>query len=332
MKTILVTGGLGYIGSHIVVELLNHDKDYKVIIIDNLSTSKIDKIDSISRSVEKSSDRVLFFLVDVRQYSDIENIFREHHVDIVIHAAGLKSIAESIKYPSLYYDVNVVGTFSLIRAMKKYGCKKLIFSSSGSVYGSSTSPYREDSITGVGIKHPYGKTKYIQEEFLKDIYSVDKTWDIAILRYFNPVGQKNMFLRENPNKTPNNLFPYIVGVYKGELSHLTVYGRDYEDSPDGTCIRDFIHVCDLADAHVKVCDRINEKRIGFKIYNVGSEKGVSVQQMIDSFERANNTSIRCEYSDRREGDVSCMVSDCSLIYDELGWKTVRTLDDIVRLT
>ncbi len=331
MKTILVTGGLGYIGSHIVVELLNHDKDYSVIIVDNLSTSKMEKIESIARSVKKSSDRILFFLCDIRDHSEIEKIFIENHVDTVIHTAGLKSISESIKHPSLYYDVNVIGTLSLIKAMKKHNCKKLIFSSSGSVYGSSKSPYKEDSITGVGIKHPYGKTKYIQEEFLKDIYNVDKTWDITVLRYFNPIGQKNMLLREKPNKTPNNLFPYIVGVYKGELSHLTVYGRDYEDSPDGTCIRDFIHVCDLADAHVKVCDRMVGENIGFKIYNVGGEKGVSVQQIIDSFERVNGASIKCEYSERREGDVGCMISDCSLIREEMGWKSTYGLDDMVKL-
>jgi len=220
-------------------------------------------------------------------YNDIDTLFNENSIDIVIHLAGLKSVGESISNPMNYYNNNLVSTINLIKAMQKYNCKNLIFSSSATVYGNSKAPYTESSNIGIGITNPYGKTKYMQEEFLRDLHISDKTWNIIILRYFNPESHKNISLKEDPNGIPNNLFPYIVKVYNKELDILRIFGNDY-----GTCVRDFIHVDDLANGHVKSCEYIfNNGNIGLKTYNLGTGKGISVQQLLDKFEEVNNTKI-----------------------------------------
>ena len=336
MHTILLTGGLGYIGSHIAIELLNDINNiYNIIIIDNFSNSSIKKLDIIKNNISNISNiSLLFFEINMLNYDDIDKLFNENNIDIVIHLAGLKSVGESLTIPMHYYNNNLLSTINLIKAMEKYNCKNLIFSSSATVYGSSKAPYNEKSNIGIGITNPYGKTKYMQEEFLRDLSKSNEKWNIIILRYFNPVSQKNISLKEEPNGIPNNLFPYIVKVYNKELDILRIFGNDY-DTIDGTCIRDFIHVVDLAKGHLKSCEyMINEKytNIGLKTYNLGTGKGISVQQLLDKFEEVNNTKINYMYVPRREGDLDISFADSSLALKELCWKTEYIIDDLVKLT
>ena len=330
MHTVLLTGGLGYIGSHIAIELLNSDYEYNVIIIDNLSNSSIDKLDIIKNNIEKK--KYLYFIkMDLLSYNDLNNLFNDYQIDIVIHLAGLKSVGESVLNPLNYYNNNLLTTINLLNIMKKYDCKNIIFSSSATVYGSLKAPYTEDIEVGRGMTNPYGKTKYMQEEFLRDLYNSDNSWNIIILRYFNPISQKNLELKERPNGIPNNLFPYIVKVYNKELPLLQVYGNDY-NTIDGTCIRDFIHVVDLANGHMKACSYIiNNKNFTIKTYNLGSGNGISVKQLIDKFEEVNNTKINYKYSARRDGDLDISYADSSLAEKELGWKTKYTINDMVIL-
>jgi UDP-glucose 4-epimerase len=329
---ILVTGGLGYIGSHIVVQLLNNNN--KVIIIDNLSNSSIDKLDKIKKNVKNIDfDSYLYFYqLDMIQYEDLKCIFIKHDdIDIVIHMAGLKSVNESIHNPIMYYHNNLLSTLNLIDLMEKYNCKNLIFSSSATVYGTGNPPYKEYDQIGIGITNPYGKTKYMQEEILIDLHKSNPDWNIVILRYFNPVGQLNLSLKEEPNGVPNNLFPYIVKVYNNELPILNIYGNNY-DTIDGTCIRDFIHVEDLAEGHIKACEYIYiNKSIGCKIYNLGSGKGISVKELIDAFETVNNTKINYQYVERRIGDTPISYADCSLSLKDFNWKVKKNINDLVKL-
>jgi UDP-glucose 4-epimerase len=330
MHTVLLTGGLGYIGSHIAIELLNSDYEYNVIIIDNLSNSSIDKLDIIKNNILKK--KYLYFIeMDLLNNNDLEKLFYEYQIDIVIHLAGLKSVGESVLNPLNYYNNNLLTTINLLNIMKKYDCKNIIFSSSATVYGSLKAPYTEDMEVGRGMTNPYGKTKYMQEEFLQDLYNSDNSWNIIILRYFNPISQKNLELKERPNGIPNNLFPYIVKVYNKELPLLLVYGNDY-NTIDGTCVRDFIHVVDLAIGHVKACFYIiNNNNFSIKTYNLGSGNGISVKQLIDKFEEINNTKIYYKYSARREGDLDISYADSSLAEKELGWKTKYNINDMVKL-
>ena len=332
MKTILLTGGLGYIGSHIAVHLLNCD--YKVIIADNLCNSSMEKVDIIKQNVKiLNQDNLFFYIVDLLDLYKLETVFNNHSIDVVIHLAGLKSVGESLAKPMLYYDTNLISTINLIAMMKIYGCKNIIFSSSATVYGNAKSPCVETMEVGRGLTNPYGKTKYMQEEIFRDLYASDNRWNIVLLRYFNPVGQMNLSMKEISNGIPNNLFPYIVKVHNGELFRLNIFGNDY-DTPDGTGVRDFIHVCDLANGHVKACDKIlssNDVQVGLKTYNLGTGKGISVQQLVDAFEKVNNTKINYEYVERREGDLDVCYADSSLANKELGWKTTYTVEDMVRL-
>jgi UDP-glucose 4-epimerase len=331
MNTILLTGGLGYIGSHIAIELLNSDNEYNVIIIDNLLNSSIDKLDIIKKNVNNSKN-IHFFEIDLLNYNDLDKLFQDYKIDIVIHLAGLKSVCESVSNPLNYYNNNLITTINLLNIMKKNDCKNIIFSSSATVYGSLKAPYTENMEVGRGMTNPYGKTKYMQEEFLRDLYNSDNSWNIIILRYFNPISQKNLELKEKPNGIPNNLFPYIVKVYNKELPQLQVYGNDY-NTVDGTCIRDFIHVVDLANGHVKACFYIiNNKNINnIKTYNLGSGNGISVKQLIDKFEEVNNTKINYKYISRREGDLDISYANCTLAEKELGWKTEYGINDMVKL-
>jgi UDP-glucose 4-epimerase len=331
MTHILLTGGLGYIGSHIAVELLNSKEHYKIIIIDNLSNSSVDMLNTILQNKTNNINSLHFLEMDMTNYNDLDNLFREYKIDIVIHLAGLKSVGESVKKPIHYYENNMISTINLIKVMNIFHCKNLIFSSSSTVYGTTTPPYKETSSTGIGITNPYGRSKYMQEQILHDLYKSDSSWNITILRYFNPISQKNIALKENPNGIPSNLFPYLVKVYTGELSILNIYGNNY-NTPDRTCIRDFIHVQDLANGHITVCEfLLKNKKTGFKIYNLGTGKGVSVKELISKFEENNNTKIKYHFTERRPGDLEISYADVSLIYKELGWKTQYSIDDMVTL-
>lgn len=327
-QTIMLTGGLGYIGSHIACDLLL--KGFTVIIIDNLKNSSIDMIDIIQNETNTTSNLFFYHIDLTTDIIKLEQIFKIHTIHVVIHLAGLKSVGESTEYPLLYYETNMLSTINLLKIMEKYNCFNLVFSSSSTVYGNALAPYTEETKTGVGITNAYGRSKYFQEELLMDVYNSNKLWNIVILRYFNPISQRSSSMRENPF-IPNNLFPYLVKVHKGELRQLKIFGNDW-DTPDGTCIRDFIHVVDLAEAHVVVSSNLIEKKISsLKIYNVGTGFGISVQQLLDTFERINKTKLNYEYTEKRNGDLERSYGDVSLIEKEIGWKTKYNIEDMVNL-
>jgi UDP-glucose 4-epimerase len=320
MTYILVTGGLGFIGSHTILELLN--KQYKIIIIDNLSNS--------SKDVLKVFKNILFFQIDIRNRLQLENLFVKYRITAVIHFAALKAVSESIISPLHYYDNNICGSINLLEIMKKYNCKKIIFSSSATVYGKNTYPVTEDSEIGNGITSPYGKTKYIIEEILSDLYNSDKNWSITILRYFNPIGaHPEGLLGENPNDTPNNLFPYLLKVSAKKLPVLNIFGSDYE-TEDGTCIRDFIHVVDLARGHVKALEKMSEDQPKFQVYNLGTGKGTSVKELIGIFEKVNNVIIDHKYVARREGDLPYIYANTEKANKELDWQCIYTVEDMCK--
>lgn len=332
MTVILLTGGLGYIGSHIVVELLNSNDIYTIIVIDNLENASSNMVDTIKQN-SQSKNEFIFFKVDMKSIFDLDEIFKKYKIEVVIHLAGYKSVAQSIKNPILYYHNNLISTTNLITTMQKYNCKNMIFSSSATVYGNSHPPYSESSTVGIGISNPYGKTKYLQEEMLRDLYASDSSWNIIIMRYFNPISQRNESLKEKTTGLPNNLFPYLLKVHNKEIDILNVYGNDY-DTVDGSCVRDFIHIIDLADCHIQLCNNIimcKPYGIGIKTYNVGTGMGVSVKKLIDTFEKENNIKLNYRIVERREGDLPISYADTSLIYNEIGWKTKYTLNDMVKL-
>jgi len=333
-KTCMVTGGLGYIGSHICVELLKNN--WNILILDNLSNSSIDKFDKIKKYNLYGCDVKLKIvnLVDIDKFDDVLNNFINENnkkIDLVIHLAGLKAVGESINLPIKYYENNLISTINLVKLMEKYDITNLIFSSSSTVYGSALTPYFEHTQTGQGITNPYGRSKYLQEEILKDICVAKKNWNICLLRYFNPISQLNMDLKENPNGIPNNLFPYLVKVHKGELKELTVFGQDYE-TRDGTCSRDFVHVVDLANAHLvcglAMCDN---KISGLKIYNVGTGLDTTVLELICEFENVNRTKLNYNFGSRRQGDLMTSYSNVELIENELGWKAKYSISDCVKI-
>jgi UDP-glucose 4-epimerase len=332
MTVILLTGGLGYIGSHIVVELLNSNDIYTVIVIDNLENASLNMVETIKQNSQNKNE-FIFLEVDMKNNFDLNDIFKTYKIEVVIHLAGYKSVAQSIKNPILYYHNNLISTTNLITTMQNHNCKNIIFSSSATVYGSSIAPYNELSQVGIDISNPYGKTKYLQEEILRDLYASDSDWNIIILRYFNPISQRNESLKEKTKGLPNNLFPYLLKVHNKEIDILSVYGNDY-DTVDGTCIRDFIHVLDLADCHIQLCNHIIMNKpygVGIKTYNVGTGMGVSVKQLIDAFEKENNIKLNYRIVERREGDLPISYADTSLIYNEIGWKTKYTIKDMVKL-
>jgi UDP-glucose 4-epimerase len=326
MSYILVTGGLGFIGSHTVVELLQ--ENYKIIIIDNLVNSSLDVLQKI-KDITNRED-ILFFNIDIRDSLKLENLFVEYKIGLVIHFAALKSVSESIKNPLQYYDYNISGTINLLNIMKKYDCKKIIFSSSATVYGVNEYPVNENSTIGVGITNPYGMTKYMIEQILQDLYISNNDWSIIILRYFNPIGSHpSGLIGENPNDIPNNLFPYLLKVSTGRLSTLNIFGNDY-DTPDGTCIRDFIHVVDLARGHVKATEQIFnvDKDRKINIYNLGTGKGTSVKELIDTFEKVNNVKLDYNFVKRREGDLPCVYAKTEKSLKELDWMCVYNTEDM----
>ena len=322
MKTILVTGGTGYIGSHTVVELLN--QNYNVVIIDNLSNSKIEVLNRIKQITGKD---VIFYKADIRDKDTLNNIFNTHKIDSVIHFAGFKAVGESVEKPIEYYHNNVYGSLILFEVMKENNVKKIIFSSSSTVYGYSTNyPYKEDEPTSA--TNPYGKSKLFIESILQDIFVSDNSWSIVLLRYFNPVGAHSSgLIGEDPNGIPNNLFPYISKVAIGELEKLSVFGNDYP-TKDGTGVRDYIHVVDLAKGHLDSIKKVAES--GIFVYNLGTGIGYSVLDIVKAFEKASAKKINYVFTKRRAGDVAISFCDPSKALNELGWKTEKNLDDMCK--
>jgi UDP-glucose 4-epimerase len=334
MKTILVTGGLGYIGSHICLELLENNNN--LIIMDNLSNSSIKKLDIIKK-YNKCNNDIIFYEIDLMDYDHllktINNVYKylNKTIDVIIHLAGLKSVSESISIPIKYYENNLYSTINLFKIMEEFKINNFIFSSSSTVYGNAIAPYDENSPTGIGITNPYGRSKFIQEEMIKDISIKNKDWNIVILRYFNPIGHYNLDLKEEPSGIPNNLFPYLIKVYLGEIKELNIFGSDY-DTRDGTCSRDFIHVLDLSNAHKLCCDNILNGNIhGLKIYNVGTGIDVTVLELINAFEKENNVKINYKFASKREGDLKTSFSNVNLIYNDLNWKSKYSIKDCVKL-
>ena len=322
MKSILITGGAGYIGSHIAVELL--DKNYKVIVYDNLTNSS--KI-SVKRVGEITGKNITFYEADILDEKKLSEVFKKEKIDVVIHCAALKSVGESVKKPLEYYHNNITGTLSLLKIMKKYSCKNIIFSSSATVYGDpEIVPITEDFPKGT-CTNPYGWTKSMMEQIMTDLQKSDPEWKVVLLRYFNPIGaHKSGKIGEDPQGIPNNLLPYIAQVAVGKLDYLSVFGNDY-DTVDGTGVRDYIHVVDLAKGHVLSVDKI-DKLEGVSIINLATGNGYSVLEVLKAFEKACGKKISYKIVQRREGDIAKCFADASKAYKVLGWKAKKDIDEM----
>lgn len=315
MATILVTGGAGYIGSHTCVELLN--AGYDVVVVDNLCNSCRE---SMKRVEEITGKPVTFYEVDLLDEPALQRVFDNEKIDAVIHFAGLKAVGESVYKPLEYYHNNITGTLILCDVMRRHGVKSIVFSSSATVYGNPAFvPITEECPKGE-ITNPYGQTKGMLEQILTDLHTADPEWKVMLLRYFNPIGaHKSGRIGENPKGIPNNLLPYITQVAVGKLVCLGVFGNDY-DTPDGTCVRDYIHVVDLADGHVKAMNKLSKEQGGVWIYNLGTGTGYSVLDVIQAFEEANDLKINYVFKERRAGDVPACYADPAKAEHELGWK------------
>lgn len=320
---ILVTGGAGFIGSHTCLSLL--ERGYDAVAVDNLSNSSRE---SLKRVREITGRPVDFYCADAANRGNLADIFAQHRdIEAVIHFAGLKAVGESCGKPLEYYRNNIDATLSLLFAMRDAGVKKIVFSSSATVYHpDNPMPLREEMRTGA--VNPYGRTKLMIEEILKDLFASDSAWTIALLRYFNPIGaHPSGRMGEDPSGIPNNLMPYITQVAAGKLPELRVFGDDY-DTPDGTGVRDYIHVCDLAEGHVKILDKMDKP--GVCTYNLGRGHGVSVLELVRAFERTNNIKIPYRIVARRPGDAAVCFADASRAQEELGWTAKRTVEDMCR--
>ena len=321
---ILVTGGNGYIGSHTCVELL--ENNYEVIIIDNLSNSKKDTIAKIEEITNK---KVIFYEGDVQDDKLLNKIFTENKIDAVIHFAGYKAVGESVSKPLMYYRNNIDSTLTLLEVMNKHNVKNIVFSSSATVYGTPKSlPIKEDFEVGHAT-NPYGETKIIIENILKDLYISDNDWNIAVLRYFNPIGaHKSGLIGENPNGIPNNLMPYIVKVATGELKELSIFGNDY-NTKDGTGVRDYIHVVDLAKGHIKAIEWVLGSN-GIDYFNLGTGNGYSVLELVEAFKKYNNIDVPYKIAPRRDGDIAECYADASYAKEKLGWSSMYGIEDMVK--
>lgn len=322
---ILVTGGTGFIGSHTCVELLN--AGYEVVIIDNLYNSQRDAIDKIESITNK---KVTFYEKDCKDEDALEAIFDKHDIAAVIHFAGYKAVGESVAKPLMYYENNIMTTLALCKAMRKHNCKCLVFSSSATVYGDPQRiPIDEECRLGP-TTNPYGTTKLMIEQILRDLYRSDDEWNIALLRYFNPIGaHKSGLLGESPNDIPNNLMPYIVKVANKELPLLHVFGNDY-DTPDGTGVRDYIHVVDLAKGHVNAVHKLLHEHIGVDAYNLGTGKGYSVLDVVHTFAKVNEVDVPYQIDPRRPGDIATCYAQPDKAWKELGWKAEMGLEEMCR--
>ncbi len=320
--SVLVTGGAGYIGSHTCVELLNNG--YDVIVMDNLYNSNEKAIERIEKITGK---KVTFYKTDMLDKPAVEKIFQNEKIDSVIHFAGFKAVGESVRKPLEYYQNNITGTLTLLEVMRNYGVKKIIFSSSATVYGDPAFvPITEDCPKGK-ITNPYGQTKSMLEQILTDLHVSDPEWNVVLLRYFNPIGaHKSGLIGEDPKGIPNNLLPYISQVAIGRLEKLGIFGDDY-DTPDGTGVRDYIHVVDLAKGHVCAMNRLNDQP-DVRIYNLGTGHGYSVLQVLHAFEKACGKSLPYEIKPRREGDIAVCYADPSKAEKELGWKAEYGIEEM----
>lgn len=325
--TVLVTGGAGYIGSHTCVELLK--KGYEVVAVDNGVNSSFKSIERVCDIADKS---MTCYEGDVRNFELLNSIFDNHDIDFVIHFAGLKSVGESVEKPLEYYDNNLISTIKLCETMREHGVKNIVFSSSATVYsGDNEMPLKEDSLTG-NCTNPYGWTKYMCEQILRDIVKADPEWCVVLLRYFNPIGaHESGLIGEDPKGIPNNLMPYISQVAVGKRDKLSVFGNDY-DTPDGTGVRDYIHVCDLAAGHVSAIEYIAAGNNGEHIFNLGTGNGYSVLDMVRAFERVSGEEVPYEIAARRPGDLATVYANPGKSADVLGWKANRDLEDMCRDT
>lgn len=320
MKTILVTGGAGYIGSHTLIELIANN--FNVVVIDNLVNSSAE---SLRRVEAITGSKIPFVQADVRDRAALDEIFTTYTIDAVIHFAGLKAVGESVAKPLEYYDNNLSSTLVLLDTMRRHNVKQLVFSSSATVYGTpSELPLRETSPVGAGLTNPYGKTKYMIEEILRDYCAAHSDFEAAILRYFNPIGaHESGRIGEDPNGIPNNLLPYVAQVAVGKLEQIGVFGDDY-DTPDGTGVRDYIHVVDLARGHVAALQHMLP---GANVYNLGTGRGVSVLEIIKAFSQACGRDLPYEIKPRRAGDIAACYADCSKAERELGWRAELSIED-----
>jgi UDP-glucose 4-epimerase len=322
---ILVTGGAGYIGTHTCIELI--EAGFEVVVVDNLCNSSLE---ALRRTEQIAQQSIAFYRADVRNKEALTQIFEQHTIDGVIHFAGLKAVGESVEKPIEYYDINVGGTFVLTEVMRNFNCKTFVFSSSATVYGDPhTVPIKEDF--PLSATNPYGRSKLMIEEFLQDVFVADDSWHIALLRYFNPVGaHKSGMIGEDPNDTPNNLIPYISQVAVGKLAKLSVFGGDY-DTPDGTGVRDYIHVVDLAKGHVKALQTLKSKSQILTV-NLGTGNGYSVLDMVKAFEKASNKNIPYQIVDRRPGDIATCYADPAYAKHIFGWEAQSGLEEMCQDT
>ena len=322
---VLVTGGLGYIGSHTCVELLQ--ENYEVVVLDNLSNSKEEVKDKIK---EITGKEVKFYLGDMIDEKLLDKIFTEERIDAVIDFAAYKAVGESVQKPIEYYTNNVSTVLVLLKTMMIHNVKKIVFSSSATVYGDPERvPIKEEDKTG-GTTNPYGTSKLFVEQILKDLYKSDNNWDIAILRYFNPIGaHPTGLIGEEPNGIPANLMPYIAKVASGELECLSVFGNDYP-TKDGTGVRDYIHVVDLAKGHIKALEKLEKETKGLYIYNLGTGVGYSVLDLVNAFEKVNNVKVNYKITERRPGDIAECYSDPTKAKEELGWEATKTIEDMCK--
>lgn len=321
---ILVTGGAGYIGSHTVVELMSAGKD--VVVVDDFSNSHPDVIDRVAQIVGK---RPKLYQANILDKAALRNIFQKEKIDAVIHFAAFKAVGESVEKPLKYYHNNIGGLISVLEVMAEFNVKKIVFSSSATVYGAiNRPPFTEDMPVGTAT-NPYGSTKIMNEQILQDVYTSDNSWSVMLLRYFNPIGAyKSGLIGEDPNGIPNNIMPYITQVALGKLPKLHIFGDDY-DTPDGTGVRDYIHVVDLAQGHVKAVDYL-ENHTGVQKVNLGTGEGYSVLQLVNTFKRVNNVDVPYQIDGRRPGDIATCYANCDYAKKLLGWTAQRDLADMCR--
>lgn len=326
MKKVLVTGGTGYIGSHTVVELLNSGRE--VVIVDNCSNSKQNVIERIKKITGKD---VKFYNINYLNSKELEKVFEENEIDSVINFAGYKAVGESVKEPLKYYHNNVSGAIVLLETMQKYNVKKFVFSSSATIYGEQDDVKYVETMKRGQASSPYGTTKIMIEKILEDIYAADNSWDIAILRYFNPVGaHESGLIGEDPQGIPNNLMPFIMKVANKDIDHLNIFGNNYSETKDGTCARDFLHVVDLAEGHIKALEKLEKENSGLFVYNLGTGNPYTVQEMVDTFIKVNNVDVPYQYAERRDGDLPIFYADSNKAKEELNWVAKKTLDDMCR--
>ena len=326
MKKVLVTGGTGYIGSHTVVELLKEGKE--VVIVDNFSNSKQNVIERIKRITGKD---VTLYNINYLDRKQLEKVFEENEIDSVINFAGYKAVGESVKEPLKYYHNNVSGAIVLLETMQKYNVKKFVFSSSATIYGEQDDVKYVETMKRGQASSPYGTTKIMIEKILEDIYAADNSWDIAILRYFNPVGaHESGLIGEDPQGIPNNLMPFIMKVANKEIDHLNIFGNNYSETKDGTCARDFLHVVDLAVGHIKALEKLDKENSGIFVYNLGTGNPYTVQEMVDTFIKVNNVEVPYQYAERRDGDLPIFYADSNKAKEDLNWVAEKTLEDMCK--